>query len=167
MGLCQKICCTELLKWRKKVYSSIKLHRIRGLKGMCRNKMKRNHVYDFAMYSLFWHIPYTPRILYSFLLKNVPLFCSNRQYIDTDTIDWYYQSGWLPMASIYCLKNFDFWLIVSIIGPKKFCSPLKSNHPLKIFFLLKTIDPRCFLQLIDYRYRFNQCFLAIGAQLWI
>jgi hypothetical protein len=27
-----------------------KLHRIRGLKGMCQNKMKRNHVYDFSSF---------------------------------------------------------------------------------------------------------------------
>jgi hypothetical protein len=46
-----------------------------------------------------------PHILCSFLLKNIPLFSSNQQWIDTNPIDQYYRSCWLP--------------IVSIIGPKK------------------------------------------------
>jgi hypothetical protein len=28
------------------IFFNKKLHKIRGLKGMCREKMKRNHVYD-------------------------------------------------------------------------------------------------------------------------
>ncbi len=34
------------------IFFNKKLRRIRGLKGMCQNKMKRNHVYDFSSFNL-------------------------------------------------------------------------------------------------------------------
>ncbi len=47
-GQCQKICCCKLLKEenRGKVFNN-KLQRIRGLKGMCHKKMRRNHTQNF------------------------------------------------------------------------------------------------------------------------
>ncbi len=41
-------------------------------------------------------------------------------WINTDIIDRYYLSCWLPIALIHRLKIFHFWPIVSIIGPPKF-----------------------------------------------
>ncbi len=87
--------------------------------------MKRNHVYDFFTF----YSDTFPLILVfyaAFSWRIFLLFSSNRRWIDTDTINWYYQSCWLPIASIYQLKIFHFWLIVSIIGCKK-------KHRLKIF----------------------------------
>jgi hypothetical protein len=65
------------------------------------------------------------------------------------------------------VKNFSF-LTDSIdhrSNKKKFSS-IKSNQRLKIIFSSK--DHRsnlCFLQLIDYWYRSNRCFFAIGAHM--
>jgi hypothetical protein len=125
---------------------------------MCREKIKRNPVYDSSSF----YSDTFPLILifYAAFYWRIYLFSSNRRWIDTDTIDRYYWSCWLPIASIYLLKIVHFWPIVSIISlkEKKFSS-IKSNHRLKIFFSSK--DHRsnlCFLQLIDYQYRSNRYF---------
>ncbi len=74
-GQCQKICCTELWKIRKRgIFFNKKLHRIRGLKGVCGIKWREiTH-----MISLYFipHTTFNPRILCSFLLKNIPLLSS-------------------------------------------------------------------------------------------
>ncbi len=56
-------------------------------------------------------------------------------------------------------KVFIFYRQYRSSVQKKFFSPIKSNHRLKIFFSSKDHrSNRCFLQLIDYRYRSNRCF---------
>ncbi len=110
------------------------------------------------LFILFWHIPLI-LVFYAAFYWRIYLFSSNRRWIDTHTINRYYRSCWLPIASFYRLKIFHFWPIVSIIGPKKKFSSIKSNHRLKIFFSSKDHrSNRCFLQLIDYQYQSNQCF---------
>ncbi len=138
------------------IFFNKKLHRIRGLKGMCQEKMKRIRVYDSSSF----YSDTFPLILV-FYAAFYWMFSSNRRWIVTDTIDRYYQSCWLPIASIYRLKIFNFLPIVSIFGSKKkmffFIDKIKPTA--KIFFFLKIIDLiDVFLQLIDYRHRSNQCF---------
>ncbi len=173
------------------IFFNKELHRIRGLKGMCRNKIKRNHTHDFSSFysdtfplilvfyaafywriylyflhfnssvqQIFWHCPF----LLSFHLAG-----HNRRWIDTDTIDRYYWSCWLPIVPIHRLKKFPFFTnSIDHRFEKKFCFSIELNHRLRIFFLLKTID------LIDVFYSkliigIDQIniFFAIGAQLWL
>ncbi len=58
------------------------------------------------------------------------------------------------------VKKFSFLTdIIDYRSEKKIFSSIKSNHRLKIFFSSKDHrSNRCFLQLIDYRYRSNRCF---------
>jgi hypothetical protein len=60
-GLCQKICCRKTVKMKKKgIFFNKKLHRIRGLKGMCRNKIKRNHTHDTYTYMCMISLHFIP-----------------------------------------------------------------------------------------------------------
>ncbi len=92
----------------------------------------------------------------------------NRRWIDTDTIDRYYRSCWLPIASIYRLKIFHFLTDgIDHRSEKKNFSSIKSNHWLKIFFSTEDHrSNRCFLQLIDYRYRSNRCFFSPSVPIY-
>jgi hypothetical protein len=121
---------------KAEVYSAIKSCIDYEIKAMCQNKMKRNHTHDFSsFYSdtfpliLVFHAAFYWRIYLCFLhfnsfaatdLLTLSLFIVvtfrwyYRRWIDTDTIDRYYLSCWLPMVSIHRLKIFHFRLIVSI-----------------------------------------------------
>jgi hypothetical protein len=113
--------------------------------------MKRNHVYDSSSF----YSDTFPLILifYAAFYWRTYLFSSNGRWIDTNTIDRYYRSCWLPIPSIYRFKTFHFWPKVSIIGQKKKdFSSIKSNHRLKIFFSSKD-------------HRSNQCFFTVNRLL--
>jgi hypothetical protein len=101
---------------------------------MCQNKMKRNNLFP--------------------SLPSLHLAGHNQWWIDTNTIDRYYWSCWLPIVSIYRLKIFHFWPIVLIIGSKKhfrkkIIVSIESNHRLKIFFSPKD-------------HRSNRCFFTVN-----
>jgi hypothetical protein len=76
----------------------------------------------------------------------------------------YYRSILSVMLATDCIdlsvKIFSFFTnSIDHRSEKKNFSPIKSNHRLKIFFSSKDHrSNRCFLQLIDYRYRSNRCF---------
>jgi hypothetical protein len=121
-GPCQKICCSKTVKMKKaEVYSSIKLHRIRGLKGVCQNKIKRNHVYDFnsfyfdtfslILYTLplilVFYAAYYWRIYLCFLLFN-----SSVQQI-FDIVPFYHQHIWLGIIAMDRYRS--YWSILLVI----------------------------------------------------
>jgi hypothetical protein len=83
-------------------------------------------LFDSSVQQIFWHCPFLPSLHLA------------GQNCDTNTIDRYYRSCWLPIVSIHRLKIFHFWLIVSIIvSKKKIIFSIESNHRLKIFFSSK------------------------------
>jgi hypothetical protein len=113
-GQYQKICCSELLNEENKcIFFNKKLHRIRGLKGMCQNKMKRNYVYDsssfyydtFPLILVFFAACYW-RLYLCFLLLTV---CSN---ISFDTVSFYRHYIWLGIIG---MDRFQYYRSILLI----------------------------------------------------
>jgi hypothetical protein len=119
-GPCQKICCSKTVKIKKAfgIFFNKKLQRIRGLKGMCRNKMKRYFTHDFSSF----YSDTFPLILvfYAAFFEEYNCFLHFKSFSATDllilslfivvTFGWalsamdqyrYYRSCWLPIVSIH------------------------------------------------------------------
>ncbi len=120
--------------------------------------MKRNHVYESSSF----YSDTFPLILvfYGAFIKEYTCFLlisdGSIPILSIDTIG---HAGYRKHRSIG--ENFFFFdrQYRSSVRKKKNFSPIKSNHRLKIFFSSKDHrSNRCFLQLIDYRYRSNRCF---------